>query len=237
MSEVLQTTDYALFKHVTSNREVDKKHVNRLAKAISKKNLLHLDPIVVNDQMQIIDGQHRLEAAETLGVPIFYIIGAEVTKHDLSDLNSVKKNWSVLDYINYWSVEKAPGFDVLSKFLSEHSQIPASTAMMLLSVDGKRDTRALKEGKSDVGNIAQAEQIALFLKSFRNIIDWAYDRSFVMAIQRLVDSGKYDHAVMLKKLENQSRSLVKCVNVKQYIELLEEIYNRGSHNKVSFKYS
>lgn len=236
MSEVLQTTDYSIFKQVVCNREVSQPHVNKLVKSITRNNLLKLNPIIVNDNMDVIDGQHRLEAAEKLKTPIYYIVDSTVSKKDLSDLNSVKKNWGVLDYINFWTIEKAPGFDVLSKFLSEHSQIPPSTAMMLLSADGSRNTNALKEGVVDVDNIAKAQEIAQILKYYRNIIDWAYDRSFVLAVNRLVESGKYDHATMEKRMETQTRSLVKCINTKQYIELLEEIYNRGSHNKVSFKY-
>ncbi|WP_432714390.1 ParB/Srx family N-terminal domain-containing protein [Pedobacter sp.] len=237
MSNIQQTTDYSIFKQIVSNREVDQAHVNKLVKSISKNNLLHLNHIVVNPGMEVIDGQHRLEAAEKLGLPIFYIVDAAVSKKDLSDLNSVKKNWSTMDYINYWAIEKAPGFDVLSKFLSEHSKLPPSTALMLLSLEGKRDMSALKSGSVDVLNINEATEVAGVLKKFRNIIDWAYDRNFVLAIYKLIKTGKYDPAVMEKKLETQSRSLVKCINVKQYVELLEEIYNRGSHNKISFKYS
>ena len=237
MSEILQTKDYSIFKLVVSNREVDPAHVRSICKSINKNNLLHLNPIIVNPEMEVIDGQHRLEAAELLGLPIFYQVDSAVSKNDLADLNSVKKNWNTIDYINYWTMEKAPGFSILSKFLSEHPKIPASTALMLLSPEGKRDMSSLKLGQVDVLNITEATEIAECLKTFRRIIDWAYERNFVLAIYRIMRTGKYDHSVMQKKLESQSRSLVKCINTVQYIELLEEIYNRGSHNKVSFKYN
>jgi len=226
-----------MFEQVTSNREVDKAHVKKLVASITKNNLLKLNPIIINEQMQVIDGQHRLEAAEQLKLPIFYMVDSQVSKRDLSDLNSVKKNWSTMDYINFWTIEKAPGFDVLSKYLSEHPRIPPSTALMLLSIDGKRDMNGLKNGIVEVLNITEANEIAAILKFYRNIIDFAYDRNFVLAIHKVMTTGKYDHAIMQKKIESQSRSLVKCVTVIQYVELLEEIYNRGSHNKVSFKYN
>jgi hypothetical protein len=234
--QIQSTKKYDDFKYIVSNREVSRAHVNRLIKAISKNNLLHLNPVIVNPDMEVIDGQHRIAAAEQLGVDVYYQMDTAVTKKDLSDLNSVKKNWSTMDYINYWSVEKAAGFDQLSRFLSVYPNLPPSTAMMLLSSDGSRDVQSLKDGVVDVSNLENATAIAEIIKKFRNIIDFAYDRNFILAINNVVKTGRYEQDVMDKRLVGQSRSLVKCATVKQYIELLEEIYNKGSHNKVSFKY-
>lgn len=234
--QIQSTKDYSLFKYILANREVSIPHVNRLVKAIRKNNLLHLNPIIVNNDMEILDGQHRIAAAELLNVEIFYQVDEKVSKKDLSDLNSVKKNWSTMDYINFWGVEKAAGFDELSKFLSIYPNLPPSTALMLLSGDGSRDMNNLKNGIIDISNLTEATHIADVVKKFRNIIDFAYDRNFILSIARVIKSGKYDQAIMDKRLEYQSRSLVKCATVRQYIEMLEEIYNKGSHNKVSFKY-
>ncbi|MBO9674445.1 MAG: ParB N-terminal domain-containing protein [Sphingobacteriaceae bacterium] len=235
--QLQNTKDYESFRYLLSNREVNKLHVGRLVKSIAKNNLLHLNPVIVNPNMEVIDGQHRIAAAELLGVPVYYQIDNNVSKKDLSDLNSVKKNWSTMDYINYWTIEKAPGFDELSKFLSLYPAMPPSTALMLLSEDGSRDINALKAGYVDTGNMARALELAEIIKKFRNIIDFAYDRNFILSIYKVFKTGKYDHEIMDKRLETQSRSLVKCATIKQYIDLIEEIYNKGSHNKVSFKYS
>ncbi|MDP3561735.1 MAG: ParB/RepB/Spo0J family partition protein [Legionellaceae bacterium] len=238
MKEIKSTTDYAIFKQIVSNREVDPRHVKRLVKSIEKNNMLHLNAIIVNDAMEVVDGQHRLEAAEELGVPVYYVVDSEVGKAQISQLNSVKKDWSMMDYVNYWTIEKAPGFDVLSRFVSEHSYLPVSTILLLLSTDASRNTAALREGKVDVSNLEQANEVLGYVRDFRNIIDYAFSRNFMLAVFHMVKSGKYDHARMMQKLELQSRSLVKCVNTRQYRDLLEEIYNFRAHdqNKVSFRY-
>lgn len=143
---IQRTTYYSQFRSISSNREVDMTHVRHLAEAIRNNNLLHLNPIIVNQDLQIIDGQHRLEAAEQLKVPIYYVVDDGIKKTDIALLNSNQKNWSVMDYINYWTVEKAPGFDVLSRFIFTYPFIPASTCLQLLSADGSRDTKALRQG-------------------------------------------------------------------------------------------
>jgi hypothetical protein len=234
--QILSTTKYDSFKYIVSNREVSLPHVNKLVKAIAKNNMLHLNPVIVNPDMEVIDGQHRIAAAERLGVEVFYQVDSKVSKKDLSDLNSIKKNWTVLDYINFWSVEKAAGYDVLSRYLSAYPSMPPSTALMLLSTDGTRDLTALKGGKIDVSNYSSAVEIAEIIKRFRNLVDFAYDRNFILAINKIINTGKYEQEIMDRRLEGNSRSLVKCATVKQYMEMLEEIYNKGSHNKVSFKY-
>lgn len=235
--QLQNTKDYESFRYLLSNREVNKLHVGRLVKSIAKNNLLHLNPVIVNPNMEVIDSQHRIAAAEQLGVPVYFQIDDNVSKKDLSDLNSVKKNWSTMDYINFWTIEKANGFDQLSKFLSLYPSMPPSTALMLLSEDGSRDINALKSGYVDTANMEKALELAEIIKKFRNIIDFAYDRNFILAVFKVVKTGNYKHESMEKRLETQSRSLVKCATVKQYVELIEEIYNKGIQNKVVFRYA
>ena len=231
----ISTTDYTSFSAITSNREVDERHVKKLMEAIRRKNLLHVNPILCNDKMQVVDGQHRLEAARRLSVPIFYITDNEISKSDIATINSNAKNWSVMDYINYWSIEKKAGFDKLSSFLSENPLIPPSTALMMLSLSGRKNTAGLREGHVDVSNYANAKKMAVILKEYRNMVDHAYDRNFVLAVISSVNSPGYDHEIMKSKLEYQSRSLVRCINKKQYVKLLEEIYNyKSSKNRVKF---
>lgn len=232
--EVEQTTNYEQFKDIASNREVDYRHVNKLAKAIAKKNLLHLNPILCNEKLEVIDGQHRLEAAKFLNVPVFYITDGSVSKADIADINSNAKNWSIIDYINYWAVEKRPGFDKLCAFLGEYPLIQPTTAMLLLSCDCTRDTNALKEGIVDVSNYDRAVEVANTLKWFRNFFEYAYDRNFILAINVFVNHPNFDLEIMKGKVDLQPRSVVRCINKKQYVEMLLEIYNyKSSKNRLS----
>jgi hypothetical protein len=204
--------------------------------AIKKKNMLSINPIIVNGKMEIIDGQHRLEAAKALGLHIFYLKDADITKEDIATLNSNNKNWSTMDYINYWTIEKRDGFDKLSSFLSEHPLIPPSTALRMMSLGGGNRLSELKNGYVDVADYRQASEIADILKEYRNIVDFAYDRNFVLAVISCYRVIGYDHAVMRKRLEYLSRRVVKCVSVRDYIDMFEELYNyNSSKNTLKFK--
>lgn len=231
-----KTTNYEIFGDIASNRELDPRHVNRLKKAIQEKNLLHLNPIIVDEENRVIEGQHRLEAAKQLQLPIYYITDSNVDKSDIAALNTNKKNWSVQDYINFHCVEKKPGFNILAKFISEHPHIPISAAVQLLSPLGRRRSEEIKSGYVDVGNIDMAEQIADFIKWLRNHFDHAYSGTVIQAIRKLYEAEGFDPEYLKQKIEGQPRSVVKCIKSSHYLEMFLEIYNyKLSINRLTLK--
>jgi len=223
--EVQKTINYFQFKRISSNRPVDTKHVKKLVSKITVKDQLHLFPIVVNSKMEIIDGQHRLAAAEILGKYIYYQVDDKISKDDIADVNSTSKNWATIDYINYWTVEKKEGFDKISEFMLDNPLISASTVLMLMSKNETRDLNGLKQGSIDVDNYDNALKVAGALKEYRELINFAYDVYFIRAVKKIMAVPGYNHEQMKAKIEVQRRSLCKCVNVKQYVEMLDEIYN------------
>lgn len=65
--EIFKTKDYDSFLVITSNREVNKAHVKKLAQSIRRRNLLFLRPVICTPAMEVIDGQHRIAACQLLG--------------------------------------------------------------------------------------------------------------------------------------------------------------------------
>ncbi len=229
---VYSTKDYKQFVIITANREVDEKHVRALMKSIRQKNMLIVNPIIVNSSLEVIEGQHRLESAERLKVPVYFVVSDNITKKDIAALNTNRKNWKPIDYVNFFTVEKQPGYDILSNFINAYPHFPVSTCLKLLSITGQNP--GYKNGDINVGNNKKAIEVAEIIKDFRNCYTHAYDRNFILAVVSIINTGIYDHKVMKQKLEYQSRSLVKCVSSQQYTALLEEIYNYRNSSPVRF---
>jgi hypothetical protein len=235
--QILKTKDYTIFKEVASNREVDQKHVNKLIKAIENKNLLSVNPILVNKDMYIIDGQHRLSAAKYLNTEIYYIIG-EVSRKDISKLNSFQKNWSAMDYINFYTIEKSPQFLQLSHLINKYSNMSVSALLTLSNSEGRRDLVQLKEGYLDVLNIDHAVQVcdlcALLNKEFDYTFVW--DSRFPLAIGKCLGAENFKAETLIEKITNNPRSFVKCHTVKQYLAMIQDVYNYMlSKNKISIE--
>ena len=63
-NKFFETRDYSMFKKVRGNRPVDQAHVKQLKKLIAEKDLM--DPIRVNSNIEVVDGQHTLQARKEL---------------------------------------------------------------------------------------------------------------------------------------------------------------------------
>ena len=80
---VLQSKNYSQF----NLNQLDESHVLRLQKALRKDPLLTFEPILVDKNMNIVDGQHRFLALSTLNKPITYMIDNNISINDASELN------------------------------------------------------------------------------------------------------------------------------------------------------
>lgn len=229
------TKNYDQFKSITSNRELDELHVKRLMASIEKNNLLELNPIIVNENMEIIDGQHRLEAARRLNVPVFYNTG-DVSEEDISTLNSVSKRWSAMDYINYYTIKKRPGFDKLSHFISEHPHLNVSTILRLIAGEFETTKLKLEAGQVDVRNYDRALEIAKAATKLYNTFDFANDRGFICALKVCWFHPDFDFEHFQRKLnDGLSRRFVKCRRQREYLEMIQEIYNYNMMSKNHIK--
>lgn len=228
------TTNYDQFKQITSNREVNPKHVKKLAKAIHAKNLLHVNPIIVNKDNEVIDGQHRLEAARILKVPVYYVVDDSITKQDISTLNANAKNWTLMDYINYCTTEKAPGFATVSKYIAEYPFLKPSTILTLLSnrESSGITSENIQRGHVILSNEANAKAIIELIQKIGNYNMIAFESKFVTALMKLSTHEEWDSERMIRQIEKQPRALVKCANMKQYIEMLLEIYNYHQQKRI-----
>lgn len=128
---ILCTTDYRIFKLTQLNRPISNKHVQHLVQSIKRENLLAQHPIIVNDQMEILSGQHRWKAAQILKVPIFY------TKKNTSDEFVFQANWvqhkgTLKESVNFYAERKGlEDYKYLKNAISDLN-IPFGSVMALL---------------------------------------------------------------------------------------------------------
>lgn len=235
MSQILKTSDHDLFTSFTSNREIDDKHVAQLVKSIQSRNLLCINPILVDSKMRIIDGQHRLEAARLLKVDIYYIVSDEVDRLDISKLNSNQKNWNAMDYINFHTVEGNPEFLKLSKFINTYPDLKVSVILTIISSKFTRNTNAVKEGILDVENINFGHQVAQALavlnEKYRH--EFIYDSRFPIALARAMQDENFTLETFIKRIDLNPRAFVRCTTTKESYKMIQEIYNyRTSVNKI-----
>lgn len=237
----MRTTDYKTFKSILGNRDVDQAHVRSLVAAIEHKNLLKYFPILVNEDMDVIDGQHRLAAAMTLGVDVYYeqVPGLEI--QDVMSINTHSKSWSIYDFIDAYIQLDKPDYVELKDFMTKY-QLPASIAASMLhgvitnykpngtvtDVDGGGGvSRLIKSGAFTVRQRQHAAAAAELITALMPNADFPInrDRRFVAAITMLLNIPGFDPERMINKVVGEGLKITRRPTAKYYLLELEELYN------------
>lgn len=95
VGQIYETTNYDMFKFNQSNREINKGNLTKVKKSIAKAGLM--TPIEVDRiTHEVLDGQHRLEACQQLGVPVkFFWSFANNVDASILENNTTGKKWSL----------------------------------------------------------------------------------------------------------------------------------------------
>ena len=131
VNQVYQTTDYSEFRTLDGNRSLNELHVRRLRESFEIDYLF--SPIIVNEKHEIIDGQHRCEAAKKLGLPINFIIMPNYGLREVQMLNENMKNWKKEDYLNSYCDLGYPEYIKFRSFLNDFPDLGIVGAEALLS--------------------------------------------------------------------------------------------------------
>jgi hypothetical protein len=135
-----------MFKLRPDNRErITQSHVERLKESISARNLLDMRPIVVNENMEVMDGQHRLMAAKELGCAIYYEVKKDMKSEDIILMN-ITKPWGINDFMNFFIKQGKQDYIELEKFINKN-KITLRIALSLLQGDSDDSKHKFKIGK------------------------------------------------------------------------------------------
>ena len=96
-NKIYSTSEYNLFHKLKGNRGINELHVRKLVEAIKEKDLQI--PIIVDHDMNVLDGQHRLDAYKIVGNPVSYIVKDKFELQDVRNVNSVNRKWTLTEYL------------------------------------------------------------------------------------------------------------------------------------------
>jgi hypothetical protein len=235
--QIKSTTDYSIFKTLKGNRVVDPKHVEDLKK--SMKEGLCISPVQVNEHICIIDGQHRVQAAKELGIPVHYYIVHGADLSTVQRLNSVTDNWDNKDFLGSWITKGLKDYKHYKEFMDTYNFTHKVNILLLTGSNGynQQDVVKFEKGEFKVANMEVAVdiankilKIALFYKGYKR-------RSFISALVKAIKTKGFSFTAFMNKLEYQSRKMVDCSNECQYLELIQEIYNykNQKENKINLR--
>ena len=242
VNEVYKTSDLSIFKLIDGNRVPNLQHIKRLSDSIRLYGM-KCNPILVNEQMQVIDGQHRLMACKDADSFIYYIIVNGYSLNEVHTLNLNQKNWTKKDFMEGYANMGVESYFKLKKFsqLNDDFTLPVCIAFCNNTTDSSHnrlggDLEVFEDGswKGKDFNLAQewANKIRMIKPYYKNY----NNSSFVATMITLINNNKFDFDEFMHKLRIQPTALVDCTNRSQYKTLIESIYNYRSRNKVNLRF-
>jgi len=250
MKNTINTTeDYGIFKTMPGNRKIDEIHVRRLIRSFKKDYIIN--PIIINSNFEIIDGQHRLEAAKRLEFPVFYIQLNGLNLPDVQKLNTTNKKWGKSDFLESFCDLGNPEYLKFREFMKRFPDFRIGSAEIIFTnrtsntpvlLKNKKSksivahSKPFEEGGLRVGDLGLAYSNAEKILEYKKYYDGFNRMLFVRTMIGLFKLSAFSHDVFLKKLAYQPSSLTHCQSIDQYKLLIESIYNFKNRNKVSLRY-
>ena len=232
-NQVHTTTDYFLFKSIDGNRNKNLLHINRLKKSMFENYLFTV--IIVNENYEIIDGQHRFEVIQELKLPLNYIVCKGYGLNEVHILNQNSKTWNsddyltgyvnlgYIDYIKYLEFKEIYGFG--------HTE-----CMSILSGNAKGKIEIFYTGNFKIKNYFESVKIADRITIISKYYDGYKRRAFIFAMLQLFKNKNFEFTEFLEKLKLQPMALVNCTDITTYVTLIEDIYNYRRREKVNLRF-
>jgi len=224
--ETQHTTDYNKFKLMVDNRPLMAAHVQDLMQSYTDNaNLIELRPILVNEYMEVVDGQHRLEACKKLGIEVPFQVVPHLTIATAQLMNALQRPWRMIDFIVSYAGSGNPAYQQILRWMDTFDPIGPRIALAYGRgvVNNERKTlQNIRLGKLVIGDKKLAED-RLSKLSDLPVTFW-YIETFAMAFLKVLrDVENYDHDRMVNGLKNYTfqRGATTLDNLRE----LEAAYN------------
>ena len=232
---VYKTYDYDKFIIYEWNRNVSETNLKRIAKSVEKYGWKK-DPIMVNEELGVIDGQHRLEFAKRNNLPLYYTIIKGLDKTDCQRMNSKRRAWAPKDYIKYYAVQGNEHYQKLNILVNKYTNIPLSTILYALEMSNSlygmsgAKSNKLREGMYTTNaNLEEAEikldyinKLIPYIKIIRGRQD-QMERAILFAFMHSdIDNDRLERVV-----KENCYTITPPASLEVAFSELERIYNRN----------
>ena len=232
------TQNSAIFKKLLGNRDVKPERVNNIIKSINDCGYV-VSPIIVNEKMEIIDGQARVEALTKLKLPIYYQVVKGIGLRECVAMNLKQSNWKTEDYIHSYAKqlgENSEHYAHLEVAMEEYQgSIPLTNIASILGrLSPSNVNKYIKNGSFTVINIPKALHVYQFFLNNKNVLESKnlYTTNGLYVIGELVLNEWIDEKRLIDKIKVYPEPFLKGTQtIDTVLEYLQDAYNSGRLTK------
>lgn len=233
-----ETKDYNQFKKLIGNRQIDAKNVGAIAKNIQKNGLLPT-VVICNEKMEVIDGQHRIEALKRLNLPVYYQIHRGLGLKDCIAFNISSKKWTSQDYINTYVSQGNKDYIQLQRFAEKYSKLSIVRIACVCIEKGTQGSTVLNqlaEGTFKIKNVSEANERLSYINEVYDFIKCNGKKPYVIPILgNLFDLEIVDMDRMKEQIKKNNIRDFSIASQNDCLDFLSEVYNYHKKQKVRFK--
>jgi len=232
---VMVTGEYCIFKSQVGNRELREGDIKKIEAKILENNMLKYHPIIVDKDMYVVDGQHRLEVAKRNSLDIYYIVMSENSSISITQkINTTGKKWLLSDFLQSYCSSGVKSYQLFKSIIEENDFLSIPQLITILG-GGKAVSSlniAFKEGGLLITKDDEEQAKALISRIKLYSLN-GYDLSRFTHFQRFMNismlRGKaFDDNRMITQM-NKNIDVIKrlpgdCYKIS---EVLHDLYNHN----------
>jgi len=239
-AELKQTTNYDLFESNKYQQPMSERHVLALMDSMRQYGFIPSKPVGVfrrGSKLVLIDGHHRKEAARRVGVPVFFVVVDPELNDSIGDENWLVKKWKTESFVKMRADEGNAHYIELLKYCDRGIPLQQASSMLIgHAANSANAVRLLRNGDFVIKTRSVIDQVMHVIDECRSASTDVTMSTFIDALSALFFVPEFDSAVFIKRLKANPRMMVKCSNRDQMLDLIEEIYNFRTHEKVPLKH-
>jgi hypothetical protein len=225
---VKSTTDYDSFVILEANRDLNEQHLNRLRRqAEDVGNITFIQPITVNENMEVIDGQHRLAIAKERGDEVFYLLVPGLRVEDAVNMNVHHRSWTPEDYAKSYAAQGNSNYKRYTELREEFGFGHSQTLLAIKGGEQKGMQRTFREGDLDLpeDRMEGLRERLTLMADLQDALGHGMTGAVFAALWRTINMDSYDHPRLLQRLEWQGSIIGSFANTTDALRAIEDVYN------------
>lgn len=217
------------------NRRVDMNHVKKIEREMAyDPDMFSSQPMLVNENFFIIDGQHRFHAARNLNLPVYYIMRPGLSVEAARHLNTTQRRWTLVDFAHSYAESGRMDYVL---FLRHRNEFPGLTATIVLAALGGIDSSAsedmFRRGEFKIGDEDAGIERLRRLEEVQHLGRQKLNLTMARSLMKLWEKNDdFDFAKFLKKLANAPEEFATHNSMRNCMRSIEDVYNHQSAHRV-----
>ena len=236
------TRDYAMFRDHRNQQPMSNKHINRLAESMKKNGFFPSKPISFyrdpdTKSLVIIDGHHRLRAAQIAGVEVYMVEESPEVESLIGDINAGVKKWTSISFVKLFADRGSIDYQTLLAYIDRGLPLPCAAAALMMETPGSGNyNKKLSIGAFKVKSTQMADYLLSIVDSTKQSAKHISKQAYMHALGACFWVKDFDPEIMVKRILTNPTMIQPVARREQALDLLDEAYNYRTQKKLNLKF-